>query len=480
MQHIPEYTIELYVLRAPEVESERSTVERHLRTCAKCRDMEHVVREFYLNVEHELRTNADLGKVPRRALVRKSNEVMPFWEDQAPITGSLTSVQRFQWFVGSNAVPLSVGLLGVFAVLFLFLTVKPDSDNNPWYVRANKENSQVEVFNREGAKLWSLPNTTGAEVYSNEVGRVVDEFRNSYAEVVDLDSDGSNEVLSILSESGEAGARSDVVRVYDSGGRVLWKKKLGASVQFAQERYPDQFKTAGLVVGDLAGNGRKEIFVGLAHYHSPYAIVRLDAKGNEIGSYWLFGHFFGLKLVDLRGDGKKSLIACGVDNIGLTTPLNESNAIVAALDPTKIVETRKSTLSIPYSFPTSDAEEYIIQLPTSAVERGLNSRPRASIILSENENQIVVGYSNPVGTFEPTDWLFLTYYFSRDMKVLDIKPTDTARRFYTKLIQQGKISVVPDSQYFEKLRKDVRYWNGTEWTREAVKVNPVSRLTDSR
>ena len=64
----------------------------------------------------------------------------------------------------------------------------------------------------------------------------------------------------------------------------------------------------------------------------------------------------------------------------------------------------------------------------------------------------------------------LEYMFSRDFKVLQVKSTSVTEALYKRLVQQGRLTGSLDKKYLENLRDGIRYWDGEDWVREAVKV----------
>lgn len=75
------------------------------------------------------------------------------------------------------------------------------------------------------------------------------------------------------------------------------------------------FRVRALLLADLDGDDVDELIV--VHLHNswfPAIVSALDSGGDRIGSYYLPGHSYAVRVTDLDGDGRDEVIAGGTDN----------------------------------------------------------------------------------------------------------------------------------------------------------------------
>jgi hypothetical protein len=370
-------------------------------------------------------------------------------------------------FVRSN--PIKLGLGSGILMIAAFLLVQGTlgtAQSNPDYYVLNNEKQFLEVYSGNNQFLWSVP--WGHSINLTAPGR---RSQMSPAFVVDLQGDGTNEVVAAISHLGGVDVDAANVRVFAADGRLLWEKVFNESIRFGEQNYPPSYFVRGLVVGDFDADGKKEIIVNIPHRHSPQLLVRFDHDGREIGRYAHFGHFFDLELIDLDGDGKQELIASGIDDV-------DSAASIAVLDPSRIVGALESQVTRGFGFKVSDAEQQYVKLPRNEFDVRLFRKPRVFGVLSIGENTISFSAGSSYPVPENGSAYSLDYLFTKDMRLREVTPTDAARRTYERLRQEGKFRAKLDEAFLRGLEERVLYWDGKGWENGVKNITKVGEKTE--
>ena len=135
----------------------------------------------------------------------------------------------------------------------------------------------------------------------------------------DVDSDGENELLIVLSRTSFA----DEQRIYcfESDGAEKWSFTFGRDMVlrdgFGERRVVRNLFYAGPF--ELVVSGDASYVVGLGELGELYVsqVVLLDPEtGSLLDEYWHPGRFTSFKITDLNGDGAKEALLGGVNNPG--------------------------------------------------------------------------------------------------------------------------------------------------------------------
>ncbi|TSA23165.1 LamG domain-containing protein [bacterium] len=150
-EHLEERLLDLYVLRAPEVNERRGEIAAHLEQCAGCTKRHQEISEYYAEVEELQKTEAE-SIFP--ALQASSRLVrFPFVDERGP----LSPVRRraVQIFVTSfKAYPIrwSAAFAVILTIAILLVPKLITTDRNAAYVRA--WNGYLIVQDKNGEELW--------------------------------------------------------------------------------------------------------------------------------------------------------------------------------------------------------------------------------------------------------------------------------------------------------------------------------------
>src|SRR5208283_3980268 len=140
MKHLDEHMIELYVLGDNKAKDQRS-IERHLRRCAGCRELEQQIRALYAGVEEELKSSTAGTPAPRQALARMERKI-DLWKPYQPLevqqpATAVTWWQRTRSMIRHRPVASIIGsfaFTGAIILSIVYSTTNLTKDKNPSYV----------------------------------------------------------------------------------------------------------------------------------------------------------------------------------------------------------------------------------------------------------------------------------------------------------------------------------------------------------
>lgn len=318
--------------------------------------------------------------------------------------------------------------------------------------------SVLAILNDSDKVLWrydtGLENLAGEGLYRRhfQFKRTDRDAPLPYLFIKDLDRDGHREVL--FSVQTEDEAREGEVLCFDWKGRLRWRYAGGREMKFGNKTYSGDYRTQGILVEELDGDGRLEILIVSIHRPSwPCQFVLLDGQGNIRGEYWNAGYFNDLAIADLNGDGIKEVVAGGMNNeYGLGCLVVFDLASIKGGSPQESPMFRCRGLG-------PGSELYYLLFPRTDVDLA-DGYPAEAVItvelLSNRRIQVQTGLSR--------------LYFDLSLS-LDSPEVTISHGFilaHEKALLGGKVRSVLDSEYTRDLVKGIRYWDGSGWRTEAV------------
>ncbi len=356
MKHYDEHTIELFVLGNSATVQQRRELEEHCTMCFSCREIADEIREFYKQVNAKPRlleagqkTAYGTSPLAIRPEYSRDRAIRP----SATYQGSNSAVLRF---IARRPISSAAGAFVLTACILLFiLNFKTIfRDPNPLYGALNDKDNRLEIYNRDGLELWHLAIDHAADTKLFLGNHRLDAYK-----IADLDGNSKNEVVSILQFVNGRRDDGNILTIYNSDGTIRSEMRLGFPVTYQGTLYDKFFDCQGLIIDSFGHQNNREIITGIVHHNSPYAIVRLDSKGNEIGSYWKYGHSWRIDTVMLSG--QRSLLDMGRDDVNM-------RAVISILDPSKIVGNTECSATPGFGYPRSQAEIYYISFPFTDVD----------------------------------------------------------------------------------------------------------------
>ncbi len=471
MQHIDEYTLEMYVLGTKAVAGRREEIERHLAVCHGCRSLVEKMRGFYREADKAVEEVSREGAKAEKALVRAKKALMPLYADAGPVTPAyrpVTTMQRFQYFVRRHPVVAGSGAVACMIVaLFAFMLPQrkiPEALEID-HAYPNVKTGRLEVYGAHGNLLWAIPSYAISSVDKEDPFR----FRNfvSQVSVADLDGDGDKEVVTTLPLWNESVSES--LRVFSGMQRLVWSRGFDRHTTYKAKTYTShQFHPGSMLVLPGAKPGHREIFVTCALSYSPSMVARLDDNGTELGSYWHFGQLQIREFED-RDRPSGQLLAYGIND----TPDDSQTEFpfVALLDPSKIVGPAKSTATPGFlHLPLSRAERYYVAFPLTDMHRILLTNASVTSVAQDSDSVLAIDVR---GAFRDGEFVVpdFTYYLNRRMEVVQVKSKNPTDRLHARLRKEGKITSVMGPEYLEDLRRGVQYWDGKAWKERPTAVS---------
>lgn len=466
MKHLDEQTLELYVLGAAEVAARKGEIEDHLESCHGCRDLVAEMHSFYEEM-HDLLEKLPPDEVKMESALARPRRIDRPLKELFTTTPArpVTTVQHIRYFVRRHPVIAAGGGMagiGCVAALILFAVNSFRVDMNPARLFPNLATGTLQVYNKESRLLW--------EKQSSELTPVADvKTLENRTGILDLDGDGTHEVvttLALMDGESVAETRFRTLRVISGQGVTVWEHSFSHPFQYLNRNFSTSFTASTFVKGDFHGNGHTNLIVAATNPRAPSRIVRLDPVGKEIGAYWHQGHLWVFGTFDQDADGFDEVIAGGRNDVHDTT-MGEFPVLVI-LNPRAITSQGKSSTSPGFDFPTSTAELYYVRFPISDIRSGSNTSPTIhdvtvddNGIMSVSSSSIILGKN-----------ICLEYVLDRTMRVLEVRSNVETDRFHQELKKQGRVTSTLDLAYLESLRESVRYWDGLEWRKEVITVNP--------
>ena len=319
------------------------------------------------------------------------------------------------------------------------------------------EDSNLVILNKKGRALWSynteLFNLKSESFYRGrfqiKIRSQDDDARFPLLMIKDIDEDGRVDVLLALKTQDEFN-EGRLIRFNDRG-KPLWEFSTGRELQYDGVVYARDYRIQGFDLHDFDGDGRPEIF--LIAYHKPdfpCQLAVLSLAGELVGEYWNAGFFSDVAFSDLDRDGREEVLAAGINNeygkgclvvfdpgrIGGSSPQRQGSFICKNLAP-------GSELYY-LLFPRTDMD--LSQYPVESIKT-IDPLRNGRFYLNALVSRIF---------FEISPALDAVYVHS----------SHRFQRQHAEAVRNGLVRSRLDPEYFERLRRGVLYWNGTDWVPE--------------
>jgi hypothetical protein len=473
IMHIDKDTLELLALEAAFDSREITRLKRHLSSCADCRNRLAEIREFYGAAEKEyleLRKSNTIR--PSTALASRSQSALApaIFEQYVDVHRQPRGfVSRLYIFARSRPFVSGLGAMVIMAsfalglnYLFLRGTVM-----NPEYVHVNLERMSMDVYSQKDELIWNKP--IGGSAGSIQVAM---DRREELSQVADVNHDGKKEVVTTYTlDRNGTNPLSSLVTVFNWDGSISRQRSLAILPSYRGEQYDSTFMAQGVLVLTGADESGTQIFVCLQNRRSPFALVRLDGRLNQLGAYWHFGHLHG-PLQMTMADGHRVLLLWGIDDEATKQGVGGSTLVV--LDPSKIIDVSESSATPGFGFPTSGAELYYIRFPDPDFVASISASSDIRRIEGITENSIHL-----MQFIETADESFagIEYVLDQSWRVTQVKPISGFDAHYRKLEAGGIVSTQLSPDYFTALGHGVRYWDGHTWVGHSTEVKVAEKLS---
>jgi len=338
----------------------------------------------------------------------------------------------------------------VAAALVLLVPKFFAADTNPMYVRATHE--FLIALNRNGEELWRTYVAPDFEVTAKQTATA--------PKVIDVDGDGRREILVMTSPDRLHGW----IACYNGDGAERWRHEFAPRMEFGKSTFSsDYFLDGSFAVIDPGKHGR--YMIAFSAHHSawwPCAVGLLDAKdGSPLGEYWHPG-WLRIQARDVDGDSTEEILAVGYNNAF------KKNVLVV-LDPRQITGHAPATAEYTPKGIGAASEKFYILLPDPDLF-GLSLR-----LPAEGSSGIQEGAPLEIRTIR---FLFagklgdrvaeMFFSFDNEMRCIKVRGGDEYVDLHRSLEKEGKIKSKLNEEYFEGLRREVRYWDGEKFVKEVT------------
>lgn len=467
MTHIDEHTLELFVLGDAGVHKREREIRTHLNECEGCSALFREIADYYEEVAREeqrpVQGSVDLN---RRALVRKRNELEPYFE--VPRGGPVAVAEVLQPSVWSRASRFTrehpaktiLGLLALTIVsLFSFRALSSESDN-PAYFHLDSTNEKVSVYNSQNKLLWSIPcfDLKGFAEFDAE-------FNFTRTVIADLDGRGKNELVTSLPVGNQSWPYG--ISIINSRGKIVRIFRFPPMhVSFRGVDYDSPFSAYGLLK-DRLPNGKLNLFVVGNNERSPSLVARLDNTLKIEGEYWHYGAIGAWLVENYARSGKELVVAGTDDNLDIQ---GKSYNFMAILDPDKLSGNSESSATPGFGFEKSPAELYYIRFPETDLARVAHKRLEAGVEREPQDSVFYLGLKSSRNMSDPGSFGFDFVFEKKNMSVREVKFIMPTAETYRLLKEEGKVHGAFNQEYLNRLRDGVRYWTGKRWVKEPTRI----------
>lgn len=358
-------------------------------------------------------------------------------------------------------------LLISFLVLFLgsFLVFFARTRSLPANFRL--EESKLVITSRSGKILWAydtgISPLASERLYRERFQRKnmpanYDRYALPILAIKDINGNGRPETLFVPQK--EISKGPDLLLCFDHQGKQLWRNQTGREIQFGKRIFSADFTIDGFDLSDLDNNGDLEVIcISHAILEWPARLVVYKASGEQIGEYWNSGQFADLLCVDLNGDGKKKIIASGVNN-------EYARGFLVVLDPNNMKGASPQS-----------KEEYICNELMRGTEIKYILLPRTDIDILKWPVDCAVNLellkNGHIKIYANAG--LVSYEFDSSLELLYITLGHGFIQLHNEYVLAGKIDSVLNESYMKRLREEVAYYINSSWvpadSKERVDLN---------
>jgi len=320
----------------------------------------------------------------------------------------------------------------------------------------------------------SVQNKNGKELWKKRMGFSVDiEYKNRIVtvsqKIIDIDGDGSNEVLLTTDDQSQYNPPKQPGRVacFSSEGNQVWEYYFRDTVLSVEMEHSSYYVSH--IIDTVTINETKAIVCFAANVLYPSAVYFLDLKtGERIGTtMWHTGHLQSGKIIDINKDGKKELIMFGLSNayrrvIAFSVDIDKIDGQLPTEGVRKFVGLKDAEINAYVLLPNTDYTLYL----TSNYNRILPGN------ISINEN--VDGIFNYLMEGEFPNYKGILIELDGNLNVTKIDPSLEFEIARDSLVVKGelKLPLTHTEEYQKILYDQIRYWDGEKFiTREKYKTS---------
>ena len=333
-----------------------------------------------------------------------------------------------------------------------------DFDTNPAILE--NDGFMLHVKNKNEKILWSKKISYD---YSDESHKAA---INISQKIVDINDDGINEVILTSEDLRHTKNESDYNRVvcFNSKGELIWHYNFRDSI-LTKEGLPER-RYQTFLIDTLTEKGMKVLYLFSTHnIIYPSAVYKLNLLNGERlkGTLWSQGHFAGALINDFNKDGKKELVAAGINN-GLercfifSINLNELNGQTPTIDKYYYVNKKTAHFNEYVLLPKSDYNDYY--------KRRFNFLLRGDLVFQSDINKFIFTiyegnptYPNTLGGYRID--------FDRNLENCGIIIGDDIHVKRDLLVAKELLNqpYTNSKEFTDVLLNQVKYWDGEKFVK---------------
>jgi hypothetical protein len=352
----------------------------------------------------------------------------------------------------------------LFLTMVLFLVYVGrfyDFDNNP-AILINK-GYWLSIQNKNGKELWKKRMGFSVDIeYKNQIVAVSQK-------IIDIDGDGSNEVLLTTDDQTQYNPPKQPGRVacFSSEGNQVWEYYFRDTVLSVEMKHSSYYISH--IIDTVTINETKAIVCFAANVLYPSAVYFLDLKtGKRIGTtMWHTGHLHSGKIRDFNKDGKKELIMFGLNNsykrvIAFSVDIDNIDGQLPSDGVRKFVELGNTMINAYVILPNTDYTLYL----TSQYNRTLTGQL--------NVNEAGSGVFNYLMEGEAPNFKGILIKLDENLNVTKIDPSLEFEVARDSLVIKGVLEppFTHTKEYQKILYDQIRYWDGEKFvTKEEYEKN---------
>lgn len=347
----------------------------------------------------------------------------------------------------------------IFLFLFIaFISIK-DLDYNPNSI--DWEGTYLRILNKSGKVLQNKEYNLNRDYINSDIGIKL------YCKIVDIDSDGNNEIIYACEPLTILENQEEYTRIVckDKNDNIIWKHLFVAKISSPLEKLESDYSQKIIDTATVSG---KKVLVAFATNGPSYssAVYMLDLLTGKpvFDTLWHAGHLCDGFLKDFDNDGTKELVFIATNNgfeKSVIAVINLKNLNGQSPSSRKYMFYNKQIASFLFYFllPNTDMSKYLIQRNMSIFPGYLLDNPhtkRIHFVLFNSHNK---SHGN------------LSYSIDYNFQDFSISIANNFRVMRDTLVDHGRLNTpFTDTQEYKELQlKQILIWDKNKFINRICK-----------
>lgn len=344
-------------------------------------------------------------------------------------------------------------------ILLVYVGRFYDFDKNPAILK--NERDWLYVQNKNGKELWKKK--MGFDVSQD----IQQQVANVTEKIIDIDSDGINEVILARENRLNKKLNGPVGRItcFSKTGEIIWENFFHDRVESIEMIHTDEYMS--MIIDTVTINETKTISCFANNVLYPSAVYFLELKtGKRIGpTLWNTGHLHSGKIGDFNNDGTREIVMFGLNNA-------YKRVIVFSIDIDKIGGKLPSAgLRQFVGLENANVNQYVL-LPNTDYTLKLTGKYNVTlpgkIRISKEEKRI----NNYLAEGKEPDYKGIFIELDGNLNITKIDPSLEFEIARDSLVSAGELSLpfTHTEEYQQILYNQIEYWDGEKFTRRLKDV----------